>query len=147
MNGSLKVFKSHLCDLVKTTFGNGVFELNLKNLVEKHLVYSIAFIDFLFKDETLNDSILQNIKSCAKIENYSLGAALLYSLTFKEFLDENGFKHESFQKRGRCMTRDTQETVELLQSPVTRAMARRMEEEHRGKIAIFESARSIRRSF
>ncbi|KAI5657996.1 hypothetical protein M9H77_26789 [Catharanthus roseus] len=32
------------------------------------------------------------------------------------------------------MTRKVQETVELLQGPVTRARARRMEEEHRGKI-------------
>ncbi|KAI5667744.1 hypothetical protein M9H77_17597 [Catharanthus roseus] len=69
MNGILKVFKAHLCDLVETTFGNGVFELSLKNLIEKHLVYSI---DFLFNDETLNDSIVQNTKSCVKIENHLL---------------------------------------------------------------------------
>ncbi|KAI5681839.1 hypothetical protein M9H77_03067 [Catharanthus roseus] len=114
MSGSLKVFKAHLCDLEKTAFGNRVFERNLKNLVEKHLVYSIASIDFLFKDETLNESIVQNTKSCVKIKNQSLGATLLYSLTFKEFLDElifrrelkvlqvsmNGFKDESFQMRG-----------------------------------------------
>ncbi|KAI5671470.1 hypothetical protein M9H77_11834 [Catharanthus roseus] len=36
------------------------------------------------------------------------------------------------------MTQDAQGTVELLQVPVTRAMARRMEEKHRRKIAIFE---------
>ncbi|KAI5658010.1 hypothetical protein M9H77_26803 [Catharanthus roseus] len=94
MNGSLKVFKAHLCDLVKTTFGNGVFEVNLKNLVEKHLVYSSAFVDFLFKDEALNEKIVQNIKSCVKIENQSLSATLLYSLTFKEFLNELIFKRE-----------------------------------------------------
>ncbi|KAI5682058.1 hypothetical protein M9H77_03286 [Catharanthus roseus] len=113
LNGSLKVFKAHPCDLVKTTFGNGVFELNLKNLVEKHLVSSIASIEFFFKDETLNESIVQKTKSYVKIENQSLGATLLYSLTFKEFLDElsfkselkviqvlmNGFKDESFQRR------------------------------------------------
>ncbi|KAI5652316.1 hypothetical protein M9H77_29503 [Catharanthus roseus] len=39
---------------------------------------------------------------------------------------------------GRMVCRDAQEIVELLQGPVTRAMARRMEEEHRGKIAIFK---------
>ncbi|KAI5673463.1 hypothetical protein M9H77_13827 [Catharanthus roseus] len=94
MNGSLKVLKAHLCDLVKTTFGNGVFELNLKNLVEKHLVYSSAFVDFLFKAEALNETIVQSTKSCVNIENHSLGANLLYSLTFKEFLDELIFKRE-----------------------------------------------------
>ncbi|KAI5648853.1 hypothetical protein M9H77_34858 [Catharanthus roseus] len=36
------------------------------------------------------------------------------------------------------MTRKAQPTVELLQGPVTRAMARRMEEEHQGKIAGFK---------
>ncbi|KAI5681060.1 hypothetical protein M9H77_02287 [Catharanthus roseus] len=92
MNGSLKVFKAHPYDLV--TFENGVFKLNLKNLVEKHLVYSIASVDFLFKGETLNESILQNTKSCVKIENQSLGATLLYSLIFKEFLDKLIFKRE-----------------------------------------------------
>ncbi|KAI5672337.1 hypothetical protein M9H77_12701 [Catharanthus roseus] len=75
-------------------FGNGVFELNLKNLIEKHFVYSIAFIDLLFKDEALNESIVQNTKSCVKIENQSLGATLLYSLTFKKFLDELNFRRE-----------------------------------------------------
>ncbi|KAI5682963.1 hypothetical protein M9H77_04191 [Catharanthus roseus] len=94
MNGSLKVFKAHLFDLVKTTFGNGVFELNLKNLLEKHLVYSTAFVDFLFKDEALNETIVQNTKSSVEIENQSLGATSLYSLTFKEFLDELIFKRE-----------------------------------------------------
>ncbi|KAI5668828.1 hypothetical protein M9H77_18681 [Catharanthus roseus] len=69
MNRSLKVFKVHPWDLVKTTFGNGVFELNLKNLVEKYLIYSIASIDLLFKDKTLNESIFQNTKSCVKIES------------------------------------------------------------------------------
>ncbi|KAI5672350.1 hypothetical protein M9H77_12714 [Catharanthus roseus] len=64
----------------ETTFGDSVFELNLKNLVEKHLVYSSAFVDFLFKDEALNEAIVQNTKSCVKIENQSLGATLLYSL-------------------------------------------------------------------
>ncbi|KAI5677137.1 hypothetical protein M9H77_08087 [Catharanthus roseus] len=95
MNGSLKVFKAHPCDLIKTTFGNGVFELNLKNFVEEHLVYSIISIDLLFKDETLNESIVQNTKSCVKIEKQCLGATLLYSLTFMEFLDELIFKRES----------------------------------------------------
>ncbi|KAI5662713.1 hypothetical protein M9H77_22036 [Catharanthus roseus] len=36
------------------------------------------------------------------------------------------------------MTWDAQEIVELLQGPVTRGMARRMEEKHQGKITIFE---------
>ncbi|KAI5664172.1 hypothetical protein M9H77_23495 [Catharanthus roseus] len=42
MNGSLKVLKAHLCDLVKTTFRNGFLELSLENLVEKPLGYSIS---------------------------------------------------------------------------------------------------------
>ncbi|KAI5648911.1 hypothetical protein M9H77_34916 [Catharanthus roseus] len=102
--------------------------------------------------ETLNDSIFQKTKSCVKIENQSLGAALLYSLTFKEFLDELIFKRElkmlmltlsliyknSILSIVDGMTRDVQETIELLQGRVTRAIARRIEEEHRGKIAIFE---------
>ncbi|KAI5663035.1 hypothetical protein M9H77_22358 [Catharanthus roseus] len=46
MNGSFEVLKVHLCDFVKTIFGNGVPELTLKKLDEKYLVYSIAFIDF-----------------------------------------------------------------------------------------------------
>ncbi|KAI5650157.1 hypothetical protein M9H77_36162 [Catharanthus roseus] len=50
-SGCLKVLQAHLCDLVKTTFGNGVLKLTLKNLVEKHLVYSIPFIEFLLKDD------------------------------------------------------------------------------------------------
>ncbi|KAI5667707.1 hypothetical protein M9H77_17560 [Catharanthus roseus] len=44
----LVVFKAHVSDLVKTTFGSGVFELNLKNLAEKHLGYSIAFLEDLY---------------------------------------------------------------------------------------------------
>ncbi|KAI5681644.1 hypothetical protein M9H77_02872 [Catharanthus roseus] len=36
------------------------------------------------------------------------------------------------------MTQDAQETVELLQGPITRAMTRRIEEEHRGKRVVFE---------
>ncbi|KAI5652524.1 hypothetical protein M9H77_29711 [Catharanthus roseus] len=36
------------------------------------------------------------------------------------------------------MTWDTQETVELLQGPILRDTTRIMEEEHQGKIAIFE---------
>ncbi|KAI5671398.1 hypothetical protein M9H77_11762 [Catharanthus roseus] len=85
---------AHLCDPVKTTFRNSILELNLKNLVEKHLVYSSAFVNFLFKGEALNERVVQYTKSCVKIENPSLGATLLYSLTFKEFLDELIFKRE-----------------------------------------------------
>ncbi|KAI5657997.1 hypothetical protein M9H77_26790 [Catharanthus roseus] len=51
MNGSFKVLKAYVCDLVKTIFENGAFELTLKNLDEKNLVYSIAFIDFLLKGD------------------------------------------------------------------------------------------------
>ncbi|KAI5650346.1 hypothetical protein M9H77_36351 [Catharanthus roseus] len=61
----------------------GVFELNLKNVVEKHLVYSSACVDFLFKGEALNDTI-----------NQSLSATMIYFLTFKDFLDELIFKKE-----------------------------------------------------
>ncbi|KAI5668818.1 hypothetical protein M9H77_18671 [Catharanthus roseus] len=41
------------------------------------------------------------------------------------------------------MTRDAQGTVELLQGPVTRAMARRMDEEHQGKIVIGAQKRTL----
>ncbi|KAI5664512.1 hypothetical protein M9H77_23835 [Catharanthus roseus] len=43
-----------------------------------------------------------------------------------------------FKRRADGMTRDAQEIIELLQVSITRAMAKRMEEKHRGKIAIFE---------
>ncbi|KAI5681924.1 hypothetical protein M9H77_03152 [Catharanthus roseus] len=43
-----------------------------------------------------------------------------------------------FKRGADGVTRDVQEIVELSQGPVTKAMARRMEEEHRRKIAIFE---------
>ncbi|KAI5667930.1 hypothetical protein M9H77_17783 [Catharanthus roseus] len=87
MNDSFKVLQVYLCDLVKTTFEKGVFELTLKNLIEKHLVYPISFIDFLFKD-ILNDLLVQNTISYVKPLNQSFGGILLYSLTFKEFLEE-----------------------------------------------------------
>ncbi|KAI5676326.1 hypothetical protein M9H77_07276 [Catharanthus roseus] len=74
MNGYFKVLKIHLCNLVKTTFENGVFELTLKNLVEKLLVYPISFIDFLFKDDMLNDLLVQNTISCVKLLNQIFGA-------------------------------------------------------------------------
>ncbi|KAI5667030.1 hypothetical protein M9H77_16883 [Catharanthus roseus] len=80
---------------------------------------------------SLNESIVQNTKSCVNIENQSLGVTLLYSLTFKEFLDELNFKRE-------LKVLQVLITIELLQGPVTRAMARRLEEDHRGKIIIFK---------
>ncbi|KAI5676311.1 hypothetical protein M9H77_07261 [Catharanthus roseus] len=92
MNDSFKVLKVHLCNLVKTTFENGVFQLTLKNLVEKDLVYSIHFIKFLFKDDILNDFLIQNTSSCVKLLNQSFGGSLLYSLTFNEFFEELIFK-------------------------------------------------------
>ncbi|KAI5663314.1 hypothetical protein M9H77_22637 [Catharanthus roseus] len=92
--------------------------------------------------ETLNDSIVQNTKSCVKIENQSLGAALLYSLTFKKFLDELNFKRElkvlQVLMRDRWYDPECARTVELFQGSATRAMARRIEEKHRGKIEIFK---------
>ncbi|KAI5672354.1 hypothetical protein M9H77_12718 [Catharanthus roseus] len=42
-NGSFKVLKVHPCDLVKTTFENGVSELALKDLDEK-IVYPIPLL-------------------------------------------------------------------------------------------------------
>lgn len=36
------------------------------------------------------------------------------------------------------MTRDVQETVHSMQGPITKAMAKRMEEERKGKVALFE---------
>ncbi|KAI5654566.1 hypothetical protein M9H77_31753 [Catharanthus roseus] len=66
---------------------------------KKNLDGFIPFIkllsfNFLFKDETLNESIVQNTKSCVKLENQSLGATLHYSLTFKEFFDDLIFQGE-----------------------------------------------------
>ncbi|KAI5654065.1 hypothetical protein M9H77_31252 [Catharanthus roseus] len=88
MSSSFKLLKAHLCDLEKAIFENGVFELNLKNLVEKHLVYYITFIDFILKD----DILVQNINSCGKLLNQSFVGTLLYYFTFKEMLDELIFK-------------------------------------------------------
>ncbi|KAI5666587.1 hypothetical protein M9H77_16440 [Catharanthus roseus] len=47
-------------------------------------------------------------------------------------------ENESFQKRGEWYDSGYQETIELLQGSVTRAMARKREEEYQEKIAIFE---------
>ncbi|KAI5663090.1 hypothetical protein M9H77_22413 [Catharanthus roseus] len=91
MNSSLKVIKVHLCDLVKTTFENGVFELTLKYLDEK-LVYSISFTDYLLKGDILKDFLVQNTNSCVKLLNQSFGGTLLHSQTFKEFFKELIFK-------------------------------------------------------
>ncbi|KAI5650401.1 hypothetical protein M9H77_36406 [Catharanthus roseus] len=82
----LLVLEVHPCDLVKTTFENGVFELALKDLNEK-LVYPISFIDYLLNRDILKDILVQNT-TCVKLLNQSFGGILLYSLTFKEFLDE-----------------------------------------------------------
>ncbi|KAI5676013.1 hypothetical protein M9H77_06963 [Catharanthus roseus] len=79
-----KVLKVHPCDLVITTFENGVYELTLKILDEK-LVYPISFIDYLLKHDILKDFLVQNI---VNLLNQSIGGILLYSLTFKEFLNE-----------------------------------------------------------
>ncbi|KAI5661653.1 hypothetical protein M9H77_20976 [Catharanthus roseus] len=62
---------------------------------------------------------------------------------FLELKKENNLEQSiegtsPFKGGANSITRDEQEIVELLQGPVTRAMPRRMEEEHRGKIAIFE---------
>ncbi|KAI5664541.1 hypothetical protein M9H77_23864 [Catharanthus roseus] len=86
MNGSFKVLKVHRCDLVKTTFENGVFELTLKDLGEK-LVYPISVIDCLLKRDILKDFLVQNTTSCVKLLIESFGGILTYSLIFKEFLD------------------------------------------------------------
>ncbi|KAI5653180.1 hypothetical protein M9H77_30367 [Catharanthus roseus] len=87
INDSFKVLKVLLYDLLKTTFDNGVFELALKDLDEK-LLYPISFIDCLLKYDILKDFLFQNTTSCVKLLNQSFGGILLYSLTFKEFLDE-----------------------------------------------------------
>ncbi|KAI5654145.1 hypothetical protein M9H77_31332 [Catharanthus roseus] len=55
-----------------------------------------------------------------------------------DWLLNTPFWKESFQSRGRWYDLESEGTVELLQGPVTRAMARRMEEEHRGKITRFK---------
>ncbi|KAI5676234.1 hypothetical protein M9H77_07184 [Catharanthus roseus] len=87
MNGSFKVLNVHPCDIVKTTFENGVFQLTLKDPDEK-LAYPISFIDYLLKCDILKDLLVQNTTSCVKLLNQSFGGILLYSLTLKEFLDE-----------------------------------------------------------
>ncbi|KAI5683027.1 hypothetical protein M9H77_04255 [Catharanthus roseus] len=80
MNGSFKVLKVQLCDLVKTTFENGIFELTLKILVEKFLVHPIFVIDFLFKDDILHDLLAQNMSSCVKLLNQPSGVLLVKEL-------------------------------------------------------------------
>ncbi|KAI5648569.1 hypothetical protein M9H77_34574 [Catharanthus roseus] len=155
MNDILKVFKTHLYDPEKTTYGNGVFELNLKNPDEKHHVFSHAFIDFLFK--ALNSFVYTSFSHrrpfkeiCYLWNSYGtlvskLDALLAYSLLSLECLG-NFHSIVPFNTSisiiacllADGMTRDVQKTVELLQDPVTGVMARRMEEEHQGKIAIFE---------
>ncbi|KAI5653011.1 hypothetical protein M9H77_30198 [Catharanthus roseus] len=87
MNGGFMVLKVHPSDLVKTTFENGVFELALEDLDEK-LVYPISFIDYLLNHDILKDFLVQNTTCCVKLLKQSFGGILLYSLTFKEFLDE-----------------------------------------------------------
>ncbi|KAI5681571.1 hypothetical protein M9H77_02799 [Catharanthus roseus] len=72
-----RVLKAHLYNIVKTTFENSVFELTWKILVEKHLIYSIPFIDFLFKDDIFNDLLVQNTSSCVKLLNHSFDGTLL----------------------------------------------------------------------
>ncbi|KAI5677009.1 hypothetical protein M9H77_07959 [Catharanthus roseus] len=57
-----------------------------------------------------------------------------YHFHFKEFM--NGFEHESFKGGVDGMTRKALGTRE--QGPVTRTIARRMEQEHQGKIAEFQ---------
>ncbi|KAI5674118.1 hypothetical protein M9H77_14482 [Catharanthus roseus] len=44
-----------------------------------------------------------------------------------------------FKGRTDSMTRGGQETVELMQGPITRAKAKRMEEEYKGEVALFET--------
>ncbi|KAI5682139.1 hypothetical protein M9H77_03367 [Catharanthus roseus] len=53
----------------------------------------------------------------------------------RQKLLRNVFKDEFFQKRGGWYDPGCQETVELLQGPVRRAMTRRMEEANQGMIA------------
>ncbi|KAI5667723.1 hypothetical protein M9H77_17576 [Catharanthus roseus] len=61
MNGIFKVLKVQLCDIVKTTFKN---------------------------NDILHEFLVQNTNSCVELLNQPLDGTLLYSLTFKELLDE-----------------------------------------------------------
>ncbi|KAI5652888.1 hypothetical protein M9H77_30075 [Catharanthus roseus] len=94
MDGSFEVLRVHLCDFVQSIFENGVFELTWKYLDEKHLVYSIYFIDYLLKVVILENIIVQNTNSLAKLLNLPFGGTLIYSLTFNEFSDELILKRE-----------------------------------------------------
>ncbi|KAI5671897.1 hypothetical protein M9H77_12261 [Catharanthus roseus] len=55
---------------------------------DEKLVYPISFIDYLLKRDILKDFLVQNTTSCDKLLHQAFGGILLYSLTFKEFLDE-----------------------------------------------------------
>ncbi|KAI5681515.1 hypothetical protein M9H77_02743 [Catharanthus roseus] len=68
--GSFKVLKVHLCGLLKTTFENHAFELNLKELVEKHHDYIISFIEILWKDVFLNDLLVQSKNLCLIVASF-----------------------------------------------------------------------------
>ncbi|KAI5676852.1 hypothetical protein M9H77_07802 [Catharanthus roseus] len=162
MNGSLKVLKSHLCDLVKTTFGNGVFELNLKSLVEKHLVYFVTFIDFLFKDDTLNDFLALKFFVYTSFSYHRPFKELCYlwnSYGIETLVDKLDTLFAYFLLSFECLVNihsivpfnayisNVARFLWLFEGTDSRtnifkgeadAKARRIEEEHRGKIAIFK---------
>ncbi|KAI5653737.1 hypothetical protein M9H77_30924 [Catharanthus roseus] len=46
--------------------------------------------------------------------------------------------HSSIIDRGYGITRDEHENVEILQEPVTKLMARKIEEKNKGEVALFE---------
>ncbi|KAI5663965.1 hypothetical protein M9H77_23288 [Catharanthus roseus] len=105
MNGILKVFKAHLCDLEKTTFGNGNMSWNfygVETLVDK--------LDALFAYSVLSLECLGNFHSVVPFNaSISNVACLLWLI--------EGIKLRTTpSKRGADgMIQDVQETIELLQ--------------------------------
>ncbi|KAI5652908.1 hypothetical protein M9H77_30095 [Catharanthus roseus] len=124
----------YLCGVIFVSF----FELLLKtDLYYLWHSYGIATLvdehNALFAYSLLSLQCLGNFHSITPF-NASISNVARHLWLFEGmYLRMNPFK------RGEdSMTWDAQGTVQLLQGPVTRAMARRIEEEHRGKIAKFE---------
>ncbi|KAI5653437.1 hypothetical protein M9H77_30624 [Catharanthus roseus] len=131
-NGRL-VFRNCMIDLftcelvvdIDHTLKYAFLEKQLLTLVDKH--------DALFAYPLLSLECLDDFHSIVPFN-----APLSNIARVLWFLRRMDSRTNSFKGRADGMTRDTQETVELLQGQVTRAMARRMEEEHQRKIVVFE---------
>ncbi|KAI5681499.1 hypothetical protein M9H77_02727 [Catharanthus roseus] len=90
----------------------------LEEFASKLLIYDLPFKDILWKHDLAKEQY------CAFNASISNVARLLWLF---ERMDS---RKTLFKREVDGMTRDVQETVELLQDQVTKVMARRMEEEH-----------------